>query len=199
MFRSAVFVGAALLVLAATANSSLIACTGDCNGDGVVTIDEIVLGVGMVLGDHPVGDCVAFDADQDGAVTVEEVVVAVGAALSMCPSTLQRSYALEGTINGRATSGHLRFTPTDEIEPNVVKYTVDSFSFGELVGIGTADFFTLNNTFSLTIDAQIQGGGMVRLTGSAPVLSIPPLVLGEFDVVGDGYTLRFTATQQAGE
>ena len=32
------------------------ACLGDCNGDGVVTIDELVLGVDIALGDQPISD-----------------------------------------------------------------------------------------------------------------------------------------------
>ena len=61
-------------------------CTGDCNEDSLVTVDELVKGVNIALGQLPVGDCPAFDANEDGAVTVDELVAGVNAALSGCPS-----------------------------------------------------------------------------------------------------------------
>jgi hypothetical protein len=60
------------------------ACAGDCDGDGEVTIEEILLGVGMVLG-APLDACPSFDTNLDGMVTVEEVVVAIRHALDACP------------------------------------------------------------------------------------------------------------------
>jgi hypothetical protein len=63
------------------------ACTGDCNGDREVTIDEIVRGVNMALDTLPVSNCVSFDQSGDGAVTVDEIVAAVNAALGGCPAT----------------------------------------------------------------------------------------------------------------
>jgi hypothetical protein len=59
-------------------------CTGDCDGSGNVTVDEIVRGVNIALGDRPVEDCPAFDRDGDGVVTVDEIVEAIGNALAGC-------------------------------------------------------------------------------------------------------------------
>lgn len=61
-------------------------CTGDCNGDGEVTVDEIVLGIGIALGNAAIETCVRFDANADGQVTVDEVVQAVNRALDGCGS-----------------------------------------------------------------------------------------------------------------
>jgi len=61
-------------------------CVGDCNGDGQVTVDEIILGVNISLGTSPIGDCVAFDADSSGSVTVDEIITAVNNALLGCPT-----------------------------------------------------------------------------------------------------------------
>ncbi len=58
---------------------------GDCNGDGRVSIDEIVIGITIALGDATVNECPAFDANADGAVTVDELLAAVDAALNGCP------------------------------------------------------------------------------------------------------------------
>jgi len=55
--------------------------TGDCDGDGQVTINELVLGVNIALGFTPRETCPAFDSNQDDQVTVDELVSAVSAAL----------------------------------------------------------------------------------------------------------------------
>jgi subtilase family serine protease len=60
------------------------ACPGDCNGDGVVTIDEIVTGVNIALGATPLSQCPGLDANGDGVVTVDELLEAVSRALNGC-------------------------------------------------------------------------------------------------------------------
>ncbi len=60
-------------------------CPGDCNGDGTVTVDELITGVGIALGNLPLTACPAFDQDNDGEVSVNELVDAVNAALNGCP------------------------------------------------------------------------------------------------------------------
>ncbi len=59
-------------------------CPGDCDGDGSVSIDELVTGVGIALGDHSVGICPAFDRNMNGLVTIDEIVAATRRALSGC-------------------------------------------------------------------------------------------------------------------
>ena len=55
--------------------------TGDCDGNGVVTISELVLGVNIALERRPLEDCPAFDSNGDGRVGIDELVQAVNAAL----------------------------------------------------------------------------------------------------------------------
>jgi hypothetical protein len=59
-------------------------CAGDCDGDGTVGIDEVVLAVGIALGLENPEDCPAADLDGDGEVTIAEIVSAVNAALGGC-------------------------------------------------------------------------------------------------------------------
>ncbi len=59
-------------------------CTGDCNRDLQVTVDELVTGVNIALGMLPVTSCEAFDPDNSGSVTVDEIVTAVNNALNGC-------------------------------------------------------------------------------------------------------------------
>lgn len=55
---------------------------GDCNGDGSVTIDELITGVNIALDLRPVTACPAFDTNAEGQVTIEDLVAAVNAALT---------------------------------------------------------------------------------------------------------------------
>ncbi|MFI5397558.1 MAG: hypothetical protein ACHQ9S_18635 [Candidatus Binatia bacterium] len=60
-------------------------CQGDCNGDGVVTVDEVLQAVNIALGLQAVNTCIAVDGDDDGRVTVDEVLQGVTNYLSGCP------------------------------------------------------------------------------------------------------------------
>ena len=57
---------------------------GRLRGDGKVTIDDLVTGVAIALGNAAVGTCAAIDVSGDGHVTVDELVRAVRSALSGC-------------------------------------------------------------------------------------------------------------------
>jgi len=70
-----------------------LACAGDCNGDGEVSISELTQGVGIALGGEPVSQCPAFDSDGNGQVTVAELLGAVRAALDGCPTPLATATA----------------------------------------------------------------------------------------------------------
>jgi Tol biopolymer transport system component len=59
-------------------------CAGDCDRDGTVTVDELVLGVAIALGDAALEQCAMLDRDGDAGVTVDEVVAAVHIALEGC-------------------------------------------------------------------------------------------------------------------
>jgi hypothetical protein len=59
-------------------------CTGDCSGDGAVTINELITGVNIALGNQTLGVCPAFDANGDGEVTINEIIQGVTAALTGC-------------------------------------------------------------------------------------------------------------------
>jgi hypothetical protein len=59
-------------------------CIGDCNADGAVTINELLIGVNIVTGGAAVSACAVLDVDEDGAVAINEIIQAVGNALSGC-------------------------------------------------------------------------------------------------------------------
>jgi hypothetical protein len=58
---------------------------GDCDDDGRVSVDELVLGTGIALAWRLLGDCPAFDANSDEMVTIDELLAAVQAALGSPP------------------------------------------------------------------------------------------------------------------
>jgi hypothetical protein len=73
-------------LMVTAASPAIATCGGDCNVDGRVTVDEIVLGVNIALGSSVVDACRAMDGNQDSQVTVDEIVTALNNALSGCPS-----------------------------------------------------------------------------------------------------------------
>ena len=82
-------------------------CVGDCNGDGKVTIDELILGVNIALGTQSVDVCPAFDVNSDGQVTIDELVSAVNNALDGCPATATPTDTLTQTpVAGTPTPTH---------------------------------------------------------------------------------------------
>lgn len=59
-------------------------CTGDCNLDGWVTVDEVLLGIGIGLGHQSLDQCPAIDADHSDTVSVDELVAAVAGSVEGC-------------------------------------------------------------------------------------------------------------------
>jgi hypothetical protein len=69
-----------------------VGCTGDCDSDGQVTIDEVIQGVNIALDLLPVSVCAAFDASVDGRITIDELLTAVNYALIGCEPDSSASY-----------------------------------------------------------------------------------------------------------
>jgi hypothetical protein len=59
-------------------------CPGDCNDDGEVTIDELVMMASVSLGATAACDCSAGDTNGDGEITIEEIMQAVDRTLNGC-------------------------------------------------------------------------------------------------------------------
>ena len=58
----------------------------DCNGDGLVAVNEIVTGVSIALGSAPADSCPAIRAGA-GPVTVDQLIRAIASSLNGCPPT----------------------------------------------------------------------------------------------------------------
>jgi hypothetical protein len=75
---------AALVPGAGVAQSSDGDCACDCNADGVVAVNEVIMGVNIALGKASMGACMPADHDPDGQVTVGELVAGVDASMRGC-------------------------------------------------------------------------------------------------------------------
>jgi hypothetical protein len=62
-------------------------CPGDCTNDAAVSVEELILGVNIALGNADLSQCSALDGNGSGTVDVNELVSAVSAALQGCAAT----------------------------------------------------------------------------------------------------------------
>ncbi len=99
-------------------------CPGDCNGDGCVTIDELVKGVNIALGDEPLSACPPLNVLEDTVITIDELIMAVNAALAGCPAgstpALLSSAPEDGAPNVPRTAW-LRLTFTGPVDPSALR------------------------------------------------------------------------------
>jgi hypothetical protein len=82
----------------ATVTSALV-CAGDCDGNGVVFVDELINAVGIALGAQPLSTCPAADADGNGLVEASDLVKIVGNGLDGCHAMKDlNAYVLEDLL-----------------------------------------------------------------------------------------------------
>jgi hypothetical protein len=118
MPRSAWLVAGFLLAL--SAGPSAARCPGDLNGDGAVTIDEVIAMVNTALYGCPVPGPAAScpeDLNGDGMVTVDEILQAVGTALSGCPTPTATPVPSPPTATATETTTLVSDTPTVTATP----------------------------------------------------------------------------------
>lgn len=60
-------------------------CIGDCDGNRIVTVDEVLTMVNIALGNAAPTSCPSGDGSGDRQITVDEILVAVHNALIGCP------------------------------------------------------------------------------------------------------------------
>jgi len=110
MARFALLLSALLLAL--SAGPVRAQCPGDLNGDGRVTIDEILTMVSAALHGCPLPGAVLScpgDLNGDGMVTVDEILRALNAALNACPTPTATPVASTPTATATETTAP---TPT---------------------------------------------------------------------------------------
>lgn len=113
MPRSALLLAAFLLAL--SAGPVRAQCPGDSNGDGVVTVDEIIAMVNVALHGCSVSGTVPNcpgDLNHDGMVTLDEILRALSAALNGCPTPTATSVPSTPTATATETAA-----PTASVTP----------------------------------------------------------------------------------
>jgi hypothetical protein len=153
-------VGATLLLAAGDASAG-IACAGDCNDDGRVSVDELVRAVSIALGAAPPSQCPGLDADGSGSVEVPEVIAAVGHALDGCGG--EGASVCGGPITSAPKLCELTITPSR-----------------------TTAFGTLNISFALS-DLE---GDLVEICGALAARSAPQPTLSCDDLPSENGTVN---------
>jgi hypothetical protein len=136
-------------------------CTGDCNGDGVVTVDELIRGIGIGIHTIELGRCAAMDANGDGSVTINELIQAVSNALVGCPAAISITAPSEGLLVLAGTVA-AQITLPAGVESGSLAVHLDGADVtdqitisgqtaaGDLVGVGAG-------AHELTADARVNG------------------------------------------
>ncbi len=153
-WRHVGLVAGVLALLAGRAPAQV--CVGDCNGDGEVTVNELITGVVIALGSviQPPPMCDAMDANHDGTIVVNELILGVNNALRGCPATVSITMpqddmlVLAGTV-----AAEIALPPTGDLGSVVVH-------------LDGADV-----TGELTVEAGHVGGDLVGVAPGMHVLS----------------------------
>jgi len=113
------------------------ACVGDCNGDGSVTVDEVLRGVDMVEKGGTAA-CPPLDANHDGTVDMSEILTALDSALLGCPGPAPATLAeIQQTIftpSCAIPACHVAPVPSEGLD-----LSTQSTSFNQLVGVDATE------------------------------------------------------------
>jgi hypothetical protein len=175
------------VVQSAPVNAQPTGCTGDCNDNDSVTVDELLKGVNIALGNLQLSQCSPFDLNGDGAVTVDEILTAVNNALDGCPTgelTLDK-ISLAVFPSGQET---LNVTATDA-DGNPVDWTAASSAPSIVSAVKTGS--TIKVTGVSLGKAVIMVTTQTGLRRSVPVRVYDPMVLDAGEIM-----IRYTDTFQ---
>ena len=137
--------GAAVTML--SARPAAAQCAGDCNGDGEVAINELIIGVNIALGSVAGSACAEIDIDGDGEVAINELVTAVGFALNGCPQP-----SCEPRPGGRCVI----ITPGPNAQDDILSALIEAQPLDTIYfRSGT---YTLDQAISLDVDDVILKG-----------------------------------------
>lgn len=131
-------------------------CDGDCDGDGSVAVQELILEVRIALGTAATAECLAADDDGDGAVTVNELLAAVRRALDGC------GVAATPTETATAIA-----TPTPTQTP--LPTTVDQAALAAAGRVATEPIFRLFDLQETLIAAVVVAGRARRTAQDEPI------------------------------
>jgi hypothetical protein len=107
------FATVALLLLPDSPIRAHSACPGDCNGDGQVTVNELITMVNIALGNADTSTCTAGDVNSDGSITINELIAAVNNALNGCGTPIPTPTPTPPQCVGEIDCGDGRCCPSN--------------------------------------------------------------------------------------
>ncbi len=165
---------------AAAQLNALSLCAGDCNGDEVVTVDELLAAGNITLGRTSVATCPASDANHDGRVTIDEVLTAANNALTGCPGASAAAWITHGPPGG----GAVLTLVVDPSEPHILYAGGDG---GVCKSTGGGDSWTPINSGLLTNTIAVD---LLLIDPTAP-----ETLYAAVGTNGPGYPSTFVAAQ----
>jgi hypothetical protein len=130
MRRLWLVLSAALVCSALPARAQTV-CTGDCNEDGFVLVDELLIGVGIALESGSPETCMAADADGSGQVEINELVEAVGNLVVGCAGVSTRT----PTITGQPTPTPTSTPITSPTVPDAARFAGATTAVVNAIGV----------------------------------------------------------------
>jgi len=123
-------------------------CVGDCNGDGEVTVDELVTGVDVALGTATMRQCRTVNDSGSDRVTVDELVRAVDAAINGCPATVDVFRAPAGTdVSGPLSASQGVLPNGRKVDAAGTQVSVDTFPLNLALSHDESQLIVTNDGF----------------------------------------------------
>lgn len=127
-----------------------LACVGDCDDNGAVSVSELITGVRISLGGAPLSQCPAFDATPDGELRIAELVMAVGNTLAGCPPTPDPS-GTPTVAPTLADTPTLTPTPVDTDTPGPSETPTTTPTLPPVAGVWREDPLTVTGSTCPTV------------------------------------------------
>lgn len=115
-------VALALGCIVGVASLSSAQCVGDCNGDGAVSINELITAVNIALGNRDLEDCPNADGNGNGGIGINELIQAVNNASKGCGPT--PTPQATSTPTATATLPGPTATPTTAVGPMITLFAL---------------------------------------------------------------------------
>jgi hypothetical protein len=103
MIKVSTFLAGAILGATLLGNAQA-RCTGDCDGDSAVAINELITCVNRALDLPTAGPCTACDGNGDSLVTIDEIIAGVNIALGVLPCGVTPTVGPTGTATATPTA-----------------------------------------------------------------------------------------------